>query len=125
MRATLMTLALLPYLYFAAKDNSFHFKGRKVTRTEHLLHAIIGLLLIVAIGNAYVDRQVVFMAGMVLFIVGGSVDEFLYHREIPGEESDLHAKEHLALFIFVVVTLTTSWLAARQWQLAEFWAQKG
>jgi len=124
MRALLMTLSLVPYIYFAAKDHSFHMKQRKVSWQEHLLHAFIGLILITAIANGYADRQVIFIFGMALFIVAGAWDEFYFHREIPGEESDLHAKEHLGLFIFVVVTLSASWLEAHQWSLSELWPPK-
>jgi purine-cytosine permease-like protein len=75
--------------------------------------------LITAIGNAYADHQVIFVLGMAVFVAAGAWDEYYYHREIPGEESDLHAKEHFGLFTFVVVTLSTSWLEAHQWQFSE------
>ena len=47
MRAFILGVTFLPFLYYAAKDNAFHFKGRKVSRTEHILHAAIGLSLVV------------------------------------------------------------------------------
>ena len=33
----------------------------------------------------------------------GAGDEYVFHRAIPGQEADLHAKAHLALFIFLAV----------------------
>ena len=35
----------------------------------------------------------------------GQRAEFVWHRDLPAHESDLHAKEHLALLIFLGVTL--------------------
>jgi hypothetical protein len=118
MRALLLAISLVPYLYYGTKDNIFHFRGRHVTRLEHLLHLAIGLTLVIAIAQAFADNQAVFLAGLVLFLVAGSVDEYVFHRGLPEEESDLHAKEHLGLMIFVIVAMTTSWLERNQWQIS-------
>lgn len=37
-----------------------------------------------------------------LFALAGAADEYGYHRDIPAEEHALHAKEHLALLLFVL-----------------------
>ncbi len=54
-------------------------------------------------------------AAMVVALFGAA-DEYGYHRGIPGEESDLHAKGHLALFLFTVAALAVdrvpAWLRA-------------
>lgn len=117
MRAALLTLSLLPYLYYGVKDNAYHFRGRKVTFAEHMLHLAIGIVLIAAIGNAYAGRQAILILGLVIFSVAGSIDEYIYHRDIPAEESDLHAKEHLGLLLFVVMSLATDWLEKNNWQV--------
>jgi hypothetical protein len=117
MRIALMTLALLPYLYFGGKDQVFHFVGRKVSLIEHLLHVFIGCLIAVAIASAYRARAIAFIAGIGAFLVFGALDEYVYHRGLPEHESDLHAKGHLALLIFVVVSLATIWLDQNGWRL--------
>src|SRR5262245_7944901 len=101
-RAFILTLSFIPFLYYGAKDNVFHFRGRKVSRSEHLLHAVIGLTLAIMFVHALQGHHLVVLGALLLFVVGGSVDEYIYHRDIPAVESDLHAKEHLALLIFVV-----------------------
>ena len=115
MRAILLTLSLLPYVYYGYKDNMYHFHGRKVSRIEHMLHLAIGIILITAIGNAYAGRQGVMIAGLLLFLAAGSLDEYWFHRDIPEVESDLHAKEHLGLMIFVVVSIATDLLEKNHW----------
>jgi hypothetical protein len=62
---------------------------------------------------------VVVLAALLLFVVAGSADEYIFHRGIPAEESDLHAKEHLALLIFIVVSLATDWLERNNWSLTD------
>jgi len=117
MRIALMILALLPYLYFGGKDQVFHFVGRKVSPVEHLLHLFIGCLMAAAIVCAFRARVIAFVIGIAAFLVFGALDEYVYHRGLPEHESDLHAKGHLALLIFVVVSLATIWLDQNGWRL--------
>src|SRR5205809_4170215 len=109
MRIALITLFLLPYLYYGGKDQVFHFVGRKVSLIEHVLHLFIGFLIAAAIVSAYRARTIAFVAGVAAFLIFGALDEYVYHRGLPEHESDLHAKGHLALLIFVVVSLATVW----------------
>jgi hypothetical protein len=119
MRAAILSVSFLPFLYFGAKDTMFHFRGRKVSLTEHLLHAAIGLVLGILFWHAIQAHHVVVLAALLLFVVAGSADEYIFHRGIPAEESDLHAKEHLALLIFIVVSLATDWLERNNWSLTD------
>lgn len=117
MRAGIVLVAFLPFLYYATKDHFFHFRGRQVTIAEHILHLAIGLSLAVVLGHAVLGNSGLMLAGLLMFAVTGAVDEYVWHRGIPEEESDLHAKEHLALLIFVVVALVVHWLEQHQWQI--------
>ena len=119
MRAAILSVSFLPFLYFGAKDTMFHFRGRKVSLTEHLLHAAIGVVLGILFWHAIQAHHVVVLASLLVFVVAGSADEYIFHRGIPAEESDLHAKEHLALLIFIVVSLATDWLERNNWSLAD------
>jgi hypothetical protein len=38
MRAMILVVSLLPFIYYGAKDTAFHFRGRKVSLTEQVLH---------------------------------------------------------------------------------------
>ncbi len=117
MRTVILIGSLLPFLYYATKDNIFHFRGRRVSLTEHLLHVAIGVTLVPAIGHAFVGSQTFMVAGFLLFLVVGGIDEYVFHHGLPEVESDLHAKEHLGLLIFVVVSMTTNWLENHDWEL--------
>jgi UDP-N-acetylmuramyl pentapeptide phosphotransferase/UDP-N-acetylglucosamine-1-phosphate transferase len=119
MRAAILVLTFLPFVYYGAKDTMFHFRGRKVSRTEHILHAGIGIVLAIMFSHALMAHHLVVLGALVLFVVAGGVDEYIFHRDIPGEESDLHAKEHLALLIFIVVSLATDWLEKNHWNLKD------
>lgn len=119
MRPLILSLSFLPFVYYGAKDTMFHFRGRKVSLTEHLLHAAIGLVLAIMFTHALMAHHLIVLCALVIFVVAGGIDEYIFHRDIPGEESDLHAKEHLALVIFIVVSLATDWLQKNNWSLPE------
>jgi hypothetical protein len=123
MRAGILILSFLPFIYYGTKDTLFHFKGRPVTRTEHLLHAGIGVVLATMFISALSANHLVMLSALVLFVVAGSLDEYVYHRGIPAEESDLHAKEHLALLVFLVMSLATDWLQRNNWSIRQVFDQ--
>jgi hypothetical protein len=119
MRAMILVFSFLPFLYYGAKDTAFHFRGRKVSVTEHILHAAIGLVLAIMFAHALKGNHWIVVDALVIFAGAGAVDEYIFHRDIPAEESDLHAKEHLALLIFIVVSLATDWLEKNNWNLMD------
>jgi hypothetical protein len=128
MRAAILVLSFLPFIYYGARDTVFHFRGRKVSRTEHLIHAAIGLALAIMFSNALMAHHLVMLGALVLFAVAGGVDEYIFHRNIPAEESNLHAKEHLALLIFIVISLATDLLQKNHWSVPEIldhWQRTG
>jgi len=110
MRIAILVAAFLPFVYFAARDQIFHLRGRKVSLAENLLHLALGITLAILFTAALAGRHLAMIGALVLFAVAGGADEYIYHRQIPGEESDLHAKEHLALMIFLIVALALDWL---------------
>jgi hypothetical protein len=118
-RAAILVISFLPFVYYGGKDTAFHFRGRKVSLTEHLLHAAIGVVLLILFTHALLAHHLVVLCALVLFAVAGGIDEYIFHRQIPAEESDLHAKEHLALLIFIVISLATDWLQQNNWNFAE------
>ena len=105
MRETLVVVAFLPFLYYATLDGIFHFRGRRVSLSEHVIHVVIGLSLALVFTAAVMANQPVMLGSLVAFLVSGGLDEFVWHRDLPAPESDLHAKEHLALLIFLGITL--------------------
>jgi hypothetical protein len=119
MRALILVFSFLPFIYYGAKDTAFHFRGRKVTLTEHILHAAIGLVLVIMFTHALKGNHWTVVGALVIFAAAGAIDEYIFHRGIPAEESDLHAKEHLALLIFIAVSLATDWLEKNHWNLNE------
>jgi hypothetical protein len=118
MRLAITAIFLMPYLYYGTKDNMYHFAGRKLHIVEHLIHLMIGIIMFTSIINAFRGRPVAFGAGMVMLLIVGAADEYIFHRGLPPHESDLHAKGHLALLIFVVVALASMWMEAHSWRLS-------
>jgi hypothetical protein len=118
MRIALTSIFLLPYLYYGLRDSWFHFVGREVSPVEHMLHLLVGITMASSIICAFRGRAVLFVAGIVLFLLVGAADEYIFHKHLPEAESDLHAKGHLALLIFVVVALSSMWLEGHRWQLS-------
>ena len=105
MRETLIVVAFLPFLYYATLDGIFHFRGRRVSLSEHVIHVVIGLSLALVFTAAVMANQPVMLGSLVAFLVSGGLDEFVWHRDLPAHESELQAKEHLSLLIFLGVTL--------------------
>ena len=77
------------------------------------MHLALGVVLVAAIGNAYLGRITVVVVAFLFFGALGAVDEYVFHRDLPASESDVHAKEHLALLLFVVVFAALEWLGGR------------
>lgn len=105
MREIIVVVSFLPFLYYATLDGVFHFRGRRVSLAEHLIHLAIGLALGLVFAAAVMANQLVMLGSLAVFLVAGGLDEYVWHRDLPAHESDLHAKEHLALLIFLGVTL--------------------
>ena len=112
MRALILTIFLLPYVYFGLRDNFHHFRQRSVGWTERLLHLTIVFSLFTVIPHAYLGHQPIMLTGLLLFVSARSLDEFVFHRGLSGEESDLHAKTHFAFLMFVVAIMAVDWLAS-------------
>ena len=104
-RFLVLGAALIPFLWFAYKDNALHFRARKVSIGEHILHLGLGLSLAATISMAFQGRLDAMVLWLAVFCIAGSADEFGYHRDIPEQEHDVHAKEHFALLLFIAVTL--------------------
>ncbi|MBX7149191.1 hypothetical protein K1X76_08890 [bacterium] len=101
----LIIFSILPFAYFAWKDTIFHLKGRAVTRTEHVIHFILGFILATLFVSSYRGHWGKWLiASFILFIVG-SLDEFIFHKELPLQESDWHAKEHWSLLLYMITCI--------------------
>jgi hypothetical protein len=100
-RAAVLAPILLCFLVYAYRDHRLHLAARRVSVSEHALHVVLGLSLFAVTGPAFLGRIHRMTIALAVFFVFGCIDEFAFHRDIPGEESSVHAKEHLLLFLFV------------------------
>jgi hypothetical protein len=96
----LLLLPLLPFLRYAGADLAYHFRSRKPGILENVVHVLLGLFQGALVVNAFRLDLVRVAAATVGIAVFGAVDELVFHRRLPAEESDLHAKAHIALFAF-------------------------
>lgn len=99
----ILAVVLLPFLYFAGRDFRLHLTARRVSLAENLLHVALAIPLAAALALAFQFRAKEAALAMAAFAVFGSADEYVFHRGIPAEEHDVHAKEHYALFVFLAV----------------------
>ncbi|MFO1520164.1 MAG: hypothetical protein U1F57_10955 [bacterium] len=97
--------SFLPFLYFAGKDNFLHFRARKVSVWEHIVHLVLGIALAFFFRAALRSELFKNLWIIAVLAIAGSLDEFLFHRNLPAEETEMHAKEHWALFLFLAVSL--------------------
>jgi hypothetical protein len=94
---------ILPFLYYAGRDFRLHLTARRVSLVENVLHLALAVPLLAALALAFQFRAREAALAMAAFAVFGAADEFVFHRGIPADEHDVHAKEHYALFIFLAV----------------------
>ena len=113
-RAMLLSLCLLPYLYYGIRDVLHHKEHRALPFAERVLHMTLGLTLSIIVPHAYLGHFDVVIPGVVLFVLARSMDEFFFHRGLADEEKDLHAKTHFGFLIFVVGLMGTNLLQARE-----------
>jgi len=99
----MLALSLVPFAWFAARDQLLHFTIRRVSITENVIHALLALLLTMVIALGALFRVRSFAFALLAFVACGAVDEYVFHRGIPAAEHDVHAKEHFALLLFVAV----------------------
>jgi hypothetical protein len=116
MRVAVIIASFLPFAYFGWKDNAFHFRGRRVPVTEHILHFGIGLTQAIILIQALKGNFVMLFVALGLLTISGSADEYIFHHDLPPEESNLHAKQHFALFVFVVAAIIVTYLERHSWQ---------
>ncbi len=98
----MLTLAIVPFLIYAYRDTVYHLKTRKPGHAENLVHLALGACQVAMIVGAFqndVRRMALAASGVAAF---GVVDEHGFHHGLPASESDIHAKSHLALFVFLV-----------------------
>lgn len=105
MRLAVLILLLIPFLAFAGLDAAYHLRGRKPGLAENLLHLALGGSQAFAVVGAFRGDTPRVLAAGVLVAVLGATDEYGFHHALPARESDLHAKSHLALFVFLVAAL--------------------
>jgi hypothetical protein len=105
LHAAALTLTLLPFLLYAYRDTVYHLRNRKPGLTENLVHLALGACQFAMIIGAYrsdVPRMAFAASGVAAF---GIVDEHGFHHGLPASESDIHAKAHFALFVFLAVAI--------------------
>lgn len=101
----ILVVTLAPFLYYAIQDQLLHVSARRVSLVENLVHLVIGLVLFVAIASAFRFDLPMLAGSAALFVSVGAVDEYLFHRQIPERESDVHAKEHFAMLTFFIAAV--------------------
>jgi hypothetical protein len=112
-RAIVLTICLLPYLYFGVLDVLHHKEHRPLPFAERILHLTLSLTLMIVLPHAYLGHFDVVIPGVFLFVLARSLDEFIYHRRLARAEIDLHAKTHFGFLIFVVGLMAANWLQAK------------
>lgn len=108
-RAALLTVCLLPYVYFGLRDVLHHKEHRELPYGERILHITLTVALTIIVPHAYLGHFDVVIPGVVLFVLARALDEFIYHRGLAEAEVDLHAKTHMGFLIFVVGVMTANW----------------
>jgi hypothetical protein len=106
----LLAGSLLPFSWYAIRDQILHVTVRKVSIAENIVHALLAVFLTVVIVRAFLFQTKWMAIALLLFVATGAIDEYVFHRGIPESEHDVHAKEHFALLFFVAVFAGIVWV---------------
>lgn len=102
MREIFLYSAFLPYLGFSLVDFRLHFRVRKVSVLEHACHAGVAFGMVLILISLW-SKPELSTPGLLFLLVFGTLDELAFHRELPHEESDAHAKAHWSLLFALCV----------------------
>ena len=115
-RILVLVVTLSPFAFYAWRDTVAHFRLRKPGWKENVIHLVLAIQQVALVIGAFrgsAPRVVLAGAGVA---IAGAIDEWGFHRGLPAEESDIHAKAHFALFGFAMVALVmalfSSWDSA-------------
>ena len=97
-----ITIFALVFARYAYLDARYYFRLRKPSKLEDLLHLLLGVCELGLIVGALWPQRLLFLGGAAATAVLGAADEYVFHRGLPADENDYHAKGHLALFIVFV-----------------------
>jgi hypothetical protein len=111
-RAVIVVAAFLPFAYFAYRDTLYHLGPRKPGTPENLIHLCLGLSQLGLLACAIEGELLAGLGCLAAIVLGGAIDEYGFHRDLPQFESDVHAKSHFALFMFLVVALGEGYFRA-------------
>ncbi len=101
MRAIVLSLLLLGFVFLASRDELMHWRLRKPPTLEKLLHLVIAGFLVATFIAAFRNDAALLFYGVLGVLGFGGVDEFIFHRGIPADEHSIHAKQHLSLLAFI------------------------
>ncbi len=104
-RALVLVAVLLPFVFYAGRDTVAHFRIRKPSWKENVIHLVLGVQQIALVIGAFKGSFARMAVAGVGVAIAGAMDEWGFHHDLPAEESDLHAKSHFALFIFAMVAI--------------------
>ena len=71
-----------------------------------LIQWVIVLAVLIVVSNAIMNRYVIMLVGLLLFLIARSADEWIFQRGLPGDEVDRHAKTHLAFLTFLMLAVS-------------------
>jgi len=102
-RALILSPVIGVFLWYAVRDLKIHLRVRKPSVREDLLHLGLGVSQIALTGGVLGMGAGWVAAGLAGIVLLGGLDEFYFHRGLPPEESDVHAKLHFAVFALLAL----------------------
>jgi hypothetical protein len=102
---------LTAFVWFAGKDLRLHLRARRVPLAENVIHLLLGPAQFELVRGAFLGQRRDLLVGALATAVLGALDEYVFHRGISSEESDVHAKAHWAMFSLLALALTFEELA--------------
>jgi hypothetical protein len=107
----LLVLAFLPYAALAVRDELLHRRARRVSRVEQVLHLCVAVAVFAGVSAVFRRDVDGVRLAAACFVGPALLDEFVCHRDIPAAEHAVHARQHLALFVFAIAS---AWALSRE-----------
>jgi hypothetical protein len=96
---------VIPYLGLVMVDAWMHERAREVPTVERITHYVSAVVLLAFLAGAFLERDSLALASLVLFLALTAFDELGFHRDIAPSERRVHFAAYAALTVFIAIWL--------------------
>jgi hypothetical protein len=104
--------SFLPFAFYKYLELKGTGEGRKKSAVERLLDILMLLATLGLLGSVFgIMRGLtemnpwIFAGSLIIYLAAGTIDEFIFHQDIPKREAQITARKYFCLLIFISVAI--------------------